>query len=294
MIRIIIMIVLLLTLPMIAYSQDPVPTPSKVGQPPQQQPNKIKTESPNGPRGTKDSPVFIETLERQVDRDDKVEERKYRENETSINKRLVFFTGLMLLVALGQAALFFYQLRLMRKTMIDTEKAASAAQKSAEVAEKTVEIMSDTAQRQLRAYIFVKTDDKSVVLDSDSVLTVTTIVKNFGQTPAHNIITSQHIGTYVLPISPDNPLDNLSFADNSSTSALAPGEVTYIRNNPQKLTARLIADIESGVVALFVLGEIKYYDSFGTPQSTKYRMFSTGEVFIRKGLTYYYDGNEAT
>ena len=156
-------------------SYPPAPSSGKNSQPPKQESKSKQTEAPNYQRGTKASPIFIETLERQVDRDEKINERQYRDKETAISNRNNIFTAGLLLVAIGQIFLFYWQLKLMHKSLTDTEKAANAAQKSADVAEKTVETMTDTAKRQLRAYVFPK-HDKPLSYNSEGHLTSTIII----------------------------------------------------------------------------------------------------------------------
>lgn len=72
----------------------------------------------------------------------------------------------LLAVAMIQAALFVWQLTLMRRSIGDTRKAANAAgagataaRDAAEAARDSVRLMDRTAERHLRAYVFIDTMD---------------------------------------------------------------------------------------------------------------------------------------
>ncbi len=73
-----------------------------------------------------------------------------------------FFTFLLVLVALFQLGLFWWQLTLIRESLDDTKVAADAAMKSAkaastqaDIAAGTLETMQEIAKNQLRAYLGV-------------------------------------------------------------------------------------------------------------------------------------------
>jgi len=199
---------------------------------------------------------------------------------------LMIFTGVLAISTIGLWFVTFLAGK-------DTKKAADAAQKSADVAEKTVETIADTAQKQLRAYVFTKLDNKFTI-SSDDILSVTIQIKNFGQTPADDLIASLKIGLFKLPITATNKLDEPSYDSEASKSPLAPGASDYQGLSfPERLTKDIISDIEAGNGAFFIIGEAKYIDIFKNPHSTKICLFSTGEDFTRRNLLYYHEGNDA-
>lgn len=150
-----------------------------------------------------------------------------------------------------------------------------------------------TAAQELRAYVFTK-HDEPIELDVYDKLSVTTTIKNFGKTPAHDMMTFHRIGVYPFPLDATNKLEEPSYAPDSSNSPLAPGEVVYLRITiPTRLTQADIDHIESGKVALFVFGEIKYKDIFEKTRCTKYCLISTGKDFTSRSLACYHEGNEA-
>jgi hypothetical protein len=137
-------------------------------QPPAQ--SKQATQPPaTDQRGTDQVPLAVKILPAQdaKEQSDKAEhERKEKavidgklafetQRIADYTDRLALFTVLLFCVAVAQAGLFLWQLRYMRQGMRDSEMAAKAAQDSAEATRDSVTLARDTAQRQLRAYVFL-------------------------------------------------------------------------------------------------------------------------------------------
>jgi hypothetical protein len=119
-----------------------------------------------------------------------------------------FFTLGLIIVGLGQAGLFFWQLRLMREGLRDAKAAADAAKASAQLAKSSLDLTRDTSRRQLRAYILV--DDVKFVQPSGETgrTYIDVILKNFGQTPCYDgdlifeaDICSEKLLDFVIPFS---------------------------------------------------------------------------------------------
>lgn len=150
-----------------------------------------------------------------------------------------------------------------------------------------------TAAQQLRAYIFT-THKEGINLEVNGELSTATQIKNFGQTPAHDMMTCHRVGIYKLPLTATNKLEEPTYEPGFPKGPLAPGEVAYQRATiPELLPKDIIADLEAGKAALFVFGEIRYSDIFNKPHRTSYCLFSTGEDFMDRSLAYYHEGNEA-
>jgi hypothetical protein len=109
-----------------------------------------------------------------------------------INDPMNMLTLGLLIVGGGQALLFLWQLRLIRAGLADTKEAADGAKKSADISSEYLLLSKRTAERQLRAYIGVKT--ASVVShDEGNNFEVEVELINAGQTPAHHV--SHHMST---------------------------------------------------------------------------------------------------
>jgi hypothetical protein len=98
------------------------------------------------------------------------------------------FTLGLLVVGGGQAILFLWQLSIIRNGLVDAKEASDAARQSAEVADKSLRLSSETAQRQLRAYIFIEGGVVRALKTNAgrSLIRVEFITKNSGQTPAYS------------------------------------------------------------------------------------------------------------
>ena len=117
-----------------AQSQPPVPGPPKVAQPDKHHAAGPQAKAEPDKRGTKSAPIVVETLESPADAVEKKASAKHREDEASRNGWMMVFTGGLLIIAIVQAGLFWYQLRLMRDATKEAAAAATAAKNSVELA----------------------------------------------------------------------------------------------------------------------------------------------------------------
>jgi len=248
------------------------------------------------------------------------------EERTAIDRGIKKFTGLtalatfLLFVAASiQVGLFWWQLRLIRSSLADTKSAAEAAKKSAEIAERTVITMKDTAERQLRAHVFVEMGYIGNVADplptytgvpspNPAAINFPTVgpivnlrIKNFGQTPAYEVIHWTFIPIIrEYPLNPQTPLPKRQRVPGAPITkmTLGPGGIIIknIRMNAQ-LTAQEIDDLRNGSKAIYIWGIIVYKDVFKKWHRTRYRMMHVvhgGAIGLSTDLTGYGEGNDAT
>lgn len=102
------------------------------------------------------------------------------------------FTLGLVLVGLFQVGLFYVQLRLIRESLDDAKVAAGAAKDAAIVAkiqagtaEATLRVLQDTAEKELRAYIFV--NEATFQMEPDGRWAILIKLRNSGQTPAYDV-----------------------------------------------------------------------------------------------------------
>jgi hypothetical protein len=164
-----------------------------------------------------------------------------------------FFTGGLVLVGAGQAGLFLWQLRYMRRGMDDAALAAKAAKESADSTRESVGLAKITAQRQLRAYVYVS----EAHLERDGPMVHIT-VKNFGVTPAYNVRISARHQIVEGGGDPSFPWDNFPSDPTDIEVELAPG---------QELVAQRSA---SGGYETFLYGRITYKTAFATNDETRF------------------------
>lgn len=149
-----------------------------------------------------------------------------------------------------------------------------------------------SSEQQLRAYVFAK-HDKPMFLDPSGALSVEIAIKNFGQTPANEVMCHVFIGLHQFPLSIDLDLDPPDYTK-ASRSPLAPSET--IKQFPTLARPMTGAEVEAVTArkgAIFVWGEVLYVDIFKNQRRTRFSLYSTGEDFARGELAYHHEGNDA-
>lgn len=286
------MIVLAFSLSCFAGSNPPVLTPMEAGSQPKANAAQDNEKPEPDKRGTKALPMVIEigpSSAIKVETTDKTE--KYH-GYFSYEWWLVYLTGAMAFITFFLA---LYTGKLYRATVglgreakatsdrqgIEMRTSLAIAEKSAATATRTVETMEDTAERQLRAYIF-STHDGPMTIDPNGALFATITIKNYGQTPANEVQCHVFIGLQRLPL--DVRLDPPDYAGGSK-SPLAPGEtIKQFPTLPRPLKQAEIEAIRNNEGAIFIWGEIAYVDIFKKHRRTRFRLYSTGEDFTRGEL----------
>lgn len=129
--------------------------------------------------------------------------------------------------------------------------------------------------------------------DTNGCLSAPLIIKNFGQTPAYDILCCLQMAPRKFPL--DAVLEPHAYKPTASKSPLAPGDqVRQYITLGDKLTETERNDILESKIAIIVWGEVIYFDAFKTKQSSNLCLYSIGEDFARGELAYYHEGNEAT
>jgi hypothetical protein len=164
-----------------------------------------------------------------------------------------------------------------------------------------------TAERQLRAYIYV---EKAKLKFVDDKWKLRTRIRNFGQTPAHNVrwartalVVDWNGGKPALPTPGENETDILG--------SMGPREDYFEAelDDPKDKTKRIDLTITPNAdptvkstpatKALFLVGTIKYKTVFGSDdRTTDFRYYIGGDVNfdfdVGGGMSADKDGNEAT
>jgi hypothetical protein len=156
----------------------------------------------------------------------------------------------------------------------------------------TVFVLMSTANRQLRAYVFIsgaQLDDIGVGQIPYAQLRF----KNFGQTPAYKMTQWAMVGIGKFPLE-THPTTNES--EPLPERPLPPqGEISL---HPPKyktpLNAKMLDELSKGMLAIYVTGEIRYRDAFKKKRRTRYLLYSGGSIGLSGQLAAYKDGNDAT
>jgi hypothetical protein len=148
-----------------------------------------------------------------------------------------------------------------------------------------------TTERQLRAYISItKVRIRDIVVDGKPKAAIRII--NVGQTPAYNLTAYFAMGLYPFDQIPDLPpegeLSKVSLGSNQSIRHCV--ELAGILNQ-ERMNA-----IYQGQYAIFVMGVVKYTDTFKAPQYNKIRLMYTHRGIERGSRTMEVcpEGNEET
>lgn len=158
--------------------------------------------------------------------------------------------------------------------------------------ERQLELATKTAERELRAYIYVEGVEITPP-DLAGPTEVRLTIKNNGQTPGYGVV---HLGRMLVQDFPSLvPLPEVEETSPLSRNDLPPsGILTKTLKGGRALTPDERARIGNGTLALYVYGEIRYRDAFGRNRSTKYRMIRGGNVGVRATtMTTTEEGNES-
>jgi hypothetical protein len=140
----------------------------------------------------------------------------------------------------------------------------------------------ETAERQLRAYVLVPRVD---IVDRSPTLRFTETwvevsITNFGHIPATSI-------NYWLAVCAEEyPLRTALDPEmvTKTIGVLAPGGGTFIAEITTPLIKNSLASISDHGMALYVYGEVRYYDGFTTDRVTPFRyMRRSGDDWSRNG-----------
>lgn len=135
----------------------------------------------------------------------------------------------------------------------------------------------DTAKRQLRAYVGLK----SYEIEGTAVgehPKVTLLFQNAGQTPAHDVTCRYGVGVDHFPQPQLAGAANLPEA--KSVAVLLPGATmkqSLVGTGPVLRQVEIDA-INAGTAAIYCFGVVKYRDIFGEPQQTDFSLMMGGDL----------------
>jgi hypothetical protein len=258
-----------------AHSQGPAPGSWKTGKPEQAKSYGGEQKSAKDQRGTNAAPLMVKVLPTPQTQAESTQQARERQEKTANDRKLVEFTGWLVIatlmlaaIALLQAGVFGLQARRLRQT---------------------VETMGKTERRSLRAYVGVKglrfeclnIDDPNFVPDfttpgvrQDDFIAVT--VENFGQTPARDVcVFTYFAGTEGAARLPEHffaahDVDVIPLEEVRRTLArfqLFPGQLETAKS---AIDVRDVRMGKAGTHTIYVYGRIYYRDIYGRPWRTKF------------------------
>jgi hypothetical protein len=200
--------------------------------------------------------------------------------------------------AWGQFALSFLgtvlllvSLKYTRDALKLTSRALDESRKASAAAEASVVVASDTAKKQLRAYVYV--DEITVEnIDDPTNAYAKIMIKNGGQTPAYEL--RNKTGRVIRLVNDDSDFPMIGPVETGSKSVMNPTGISKIRVDLD-YSNDVISAIQDGRVILFLFGRIIYRDAFGDEQESCFRcMYSGLHRDPKGGMTFCSEGNEAT
>lgn len=196
---------------------------------------------------------------------------------------LVVFTAVLAFASI-------IQLNFLNRAERISANIAQAAKNSADAANQAVILSDKTAERQLRAYLFISRAEISDIMN-DQKLTAKIVVKNFEQTPAYDVETSIGIATTQFPLINDLPP---AVQKTKNTNIGPGGDITLNFNGDGPAAIEWRPRFTQKTGAVYVYGTIKYVDAFKIPRYTNYHLYKGGDTgVIGPELSFSTDDNEA-
>jgi hypothetical protein len=204
------------------------------------------------------------------------------EQKTSTDWWIVYLTGALVFVGICQIVAMAVQTFWMKQTV-------RVAKQSADAATATVKTMSDTAERQLRAYVFPVSAQSIPDGPGPGNFRVKVKIKNSGQTPAYESVSWCGVGVSTFPIPSDFPDESA----NSGSYSIAPGGDIELGGPLDPITPAQYLAISKATHAIYAFGVIRYVDAFQQKRFTNFRMFCAGEALSKGRFMFCKEGNEA-
>jgi hypothetical protein len=152
-------------------------------------------------------------------------------------------------------------------------RATKEMQAAGKQTERIIATMTDTAVRELRAYVGITT--ARITFFQERAPLIEILIKNSGKTPAYDagMWISGRLGPYPL----DMPLPPPPAGFLTSRSILAPGEEPHamVWKHPI-IDEDDMPILGTPELTIFIFGEIVYRDAFGYPRFTRFRLLYGG------------------
>lgn len=140
-------------------------------------------------------------------------------------------------------------------------------------------ITREGSRRQLRAYVLV--EGCKLTKGKDDSPVVRLVTKNFGQTPAHDVVT--WVGTRVDEHPLQSELPDPGDAVRAHPSIIGPGsfQESFVPVTRQNWAQWELIRAKEG--AVYVWGRVKYTDAFRKKRTTRFRLMLQGDHAIDNG-----------
>jgi hypothetical protein len=257
------------------FLHGPAPRFAESGSPPQAHTEQAAQQAAAKPDGSISAPFFIRIPKTAKE---EAEDAADRHEKSSTDRWLMIFTGavaLFTLLLVGATVLLY------------------------RAGERQLTLATDTAQRQLRAYVGItvpdselRHPDQSLESSEPSIFKMALEIRNSGQTPAYDMITRFTTMLLDHPVAADHDFSR-PIGTNPSVAVLNPSAHIRSESEPHPLSADEIEEIKdpNGKRRLYSFGEIKYRDAFNTSRHTHFCFYTEwdGETLIGHVSEHYND-----
>jgi len=309
----------------LAQSNGPPPRSTNANQPPQSVSSPTQNKSQYDSRGTNESPLVVKVLPTPKTQKEAAQDEAKRRDQSSANWWMVRLTGIIAVIGLIQAAVFWIQADRLKQTISKMDEIATSqtADMKASIAEatrsanalrevsaliatqvETTTTMAATQRdfwaRQMRAYVLPENGSiwDGMTLDvpqpaRKGIPGVVLGIRNSGATPAYNVVSWASID--VTDVKNEATLIAPKLQP-QFTNTLAPhGLFTKALWFHRPLTSHEISDIATGVRAIYVYGRIEYRDVMGKDRFSNFRLRYNGAYPPGKGTIFNFaeTGNDA-
>ncbi|HUY68237.1 MAG TPA: hypothetical protein VMV79_02935 [Alphaproteobacteria bacterium] len=186
---------------------------------------------------------------------------------------LVYFTAGLVIVGLTQILLFFWQLVLIRASLIDAKISADAAKDGAQAAKDSADAMKNVAtiidkngRKQMRAYLSIITGNCFPQnREKNTKYEIRIFIKNTGFTPAHAVYCAFRIKIFPFPLPEDVDLSLPPAPVSETAGHIATGQHNYFTAWLDDFISDETIEEIKGLrgKALYLYGTVKYKDVWG-------------------------------
>lgn len=225
-------------------------------------------------RGTAQQPLIVNATLPAKTADEKTADTKEQAWRHKIDVWTLVASGATILVLIAQGIAFVFQAHRLKQSVHEMKRATEATRTMAVAEQATVDTMARTARRELKAYVFVETQEiawSGSAPPGESVAVAKVFLKNYGQTPAYGLRVLLDVVTQpeFKPREPAAPLQ--------PAGTLGPG-ATFKTEVQFRMPDARHADLREGRTKLFVYGRVEYEDAFKEPRWLNYRLMSAAAM----------------
>jgi hypothetical protein len=227
-------------------------------------------------------PLWVKVVQTRTDKPQAATDESKADNPSAKEWRrdpnwvIAIFTIALAVIAAIQAGLFIWQLRLLKKSLIDTKISADAAKAAAIAATKSVEIATNSERAWINTDVTFASDMPDVSAKDGPVKSVMVIsIENVGSSHAElirtRIISAAVPSALGIPDSPTYGDDEFFDVHALPGEIIAPNEKRLVMSPLQhKLNDVEKAEIMAGTTVLYCWGLIEYKDISGETKITQF------------------------